>query len=80
MVRRVMLFQSRSDPLWLGNSADEVWPFVRYMGIVRGLTDGLDDACREQVMAELHRRIDANEPPRTCCTDPPPWLITAHQR
>lgn len=52
---------SISEPMWLGHTTEEAWGFVTDLGIVRGLASSLDDASREEAMAELHRRISASE-------------------
>lgn len=66
-------------PMWLGESADEAWAFVAEMGLVRGLTQGLDDASRDDAMAELRRRIDASETDDGVLLGSAAWLITARQ-
>ena len=33
---------SVTEPMWVGADAEEAWTFVSAMGLVRGLTDGLD--------------------------------------
>lgn len=66
-------------PMWLGESADEAWAFVAEMGLVRGLTQGLDEASRNDAMAELRRRIDASETDDGVLLGSAAWLITARQ-
>jgi SAM-dependent methyltransferase len=70
---------SISAPMWLGGSADDAWAFVAEMGLVRGLTDGLDDASRDQALAELCRRIRARETADGVLLGSASWLITARQ-
>jgi SAM-dependent methyltransferase len=67
---------SISAPMWLGRSADEAWAFVAEMGLVRGLTDGLDDVARDAAMAELRRRISAREAAEGVLLGSAAWLIT----
>lgn len=70
---------SISEPMWLGASAEEAWSFLAEMGLVRGITDGLDDATREGAMVELHRRLSARETADGVLIGSAAWLITARQ-
>ena len=70
---------SISAPMWLGASLQEAWSFVAEMGIVRGLSGGLDDATRAAAMAELRSRIAARETAEGVTLDSAAWLITARQ-
>lgn len=68
---------SISEPMWLGGTAEEAWGFVSEMGLVHGLTHGLDEASREAALAELHRRISARETLDGVLFGSAAWLITA---
>lgn len=70
---------SISEPIWLGESDADASEFVNGMGFVRGLTDGLDDATREEAMASLHRRITDSETTDGVLLGSAAWLITARQ-
>jgi SAM-dependent methyltransferase len=70
---------SITAPMWLGASADDAWSFVSQMGLVRGLTNGLDDPTRAAAMAELRRRIDARETADGVFLGSAAWLISARQ-
>lgn len=70
---------SISAPMWLGASVEDAWEFVADMGLVRGLSGGLDDASRKQAMAELRRRIGAGETADGVTLGSAAWLITARQ-
>lgn len=67
------------EPMWLGDSTEQAWGFVTEMGIVRGLTESLDDASREEAMTALHRRISASETAEGVLLGSAAWLITARQ-
>lgn len=70
---------SISAPMWLGDSVEDAWAFVANMGLVRGLTDNLEDAAREQAMAELRGRISASATTEGVTLGSAAWLISAHQ-
>lgn len=70
---------SISAPMWLGATVEDAWEFVADMGLVRGLTAGLDDATGAQAMAELKRRISANATADGVTLGSAAWLITARQ-
>lgn len=70
---------SIAAPMWLGESVEDAWAFVAEMGLVRGLTASLDDAGREQAMAELRRRILARATADGVTLGAAAWLITARQ-
>jgi SAM-dependent methyltransferase len=70
---------SISAPMWLGDSVEDAWAFVAQMGLVRGLTDNLDDVSRKHAMAELRRRISANATADGVTLGSAAWLITARQ-
>ena len=44
-------------PFWLGTDAEDAFGFVRTTGIVRGLTNGLDDEQRARALDVLHATI-----------------------
>lgn len=70
---------SITAPMWLGDSPDEAWTFVSEMGIVRGLTGGLDEPTAAAALSELRRRIDARQTPDGVAFGSAAWLITARQ-
>lgn len=70
---------SIAEPMWLGASVESAWEFVAEMGLVRGLTDSLDDTTREHAMAELRRRISTNATADGVILGSAAWLITARQ-
>ncbi len=54
-------FTAVNEPMILGTDAADAWAFVRSMGIVRGLTQSLDDPTREQALARLRRVLESHE-------------------
>ena len=43
---------SWTEPVWMGADANDAWTFVSGLGVVRGLTGGLDDDTRSRAMAD----------------------------
>ncbi|MGQ0615673.1 MAG: class I SAM-dependent methyltransferase [Acidimicrobiia bacterium] len=70
---------SITAPMWLGDSPDEAWSFLSEMGIVRGLTGGLDETTAAKALAELRQRIDTRQTPDGVTLGSAAWLITARQ-
>lgn len=68
------------EPLWLGATPDEAWAFVSGMGIVRGLSEGLDEATRGAAMSELRDHIGACSTPDGVVLGSAAWIITATRR
>lgn len=71
--------RSITAPMWLGGSPDEAWSFLSEMGIVRGLTGGLDETAAARALAELRQRIDTRQTPDGVTLGSAAWLITARQ-
>ena len=65
-------------PLWLGATADDAWNFVSSMGLVRGLTGGLDDDTKRACLERLRAAVAAYETPDGVQFGAGQWLITAH--
>ena len=66
-------------PFRAGADADDAFSFVRTSGIVRGLTQGLDDAQREQALATLRAALDEHATPEGVEIGSGSWLITARR-
>ncbi len=64
-------------PMWLGTDGDDAWAFVSGMGIVRGLTGGLDDDLKQDALDRLREVIDTHETPNGVALGAAEWLITA---
>jgi SAM-dependent methyltransferase len=64
-------------PMYFGSDADDAWSFVRTMGIVKGLTESLDEASRATALTQL-RQLLADRTSTDGVTLPSSsWLITA---
>jgi SAM-dependent methyltransferase len=60
-----------------GSDADDAWPFVASMGIVRGLTEGLDADARTKALERLRRVLVAHESAAGVVFASAAWLVTA---
>src|SRR3954470_20797719 len=71
----------RLDPIdslqEFGTDAADAFAFVRTMGVVNGLTQGLDKDAREGVLAALQQTLAAHEMPDGVLFAASAWLITA---
>jgi SAM-dependent methyltransferase len=66
------------EPMWLGTDADDAWAFVSGMGIVRGLTAGLDDRSRDAALTRLRQLVnDAASLKGAVTLRCAAWLVTA---
>jgi SAM-dependent methyltransferase len=66
-----------NEPVRFGSDADDAWPFVASMGIVRGLTEGLDDYARTKALEQLRRVLVAHESSEGVVFASSAWLATA---
>ena len=62
-----------------GGDADEAWAWVRTMGPVRGLSEGLDDATRKAAHERLRQVLAEHETPDGVMFGSSAWLITARR-
>ena len=67
------------QPFWLGTDADDAFGFVRTTGIVRGLTDGLDDEQRARALDALHATIVEHDRADGVAFGSGAWLISARR-
>ncbi|MGH9225713.1 MAG: class I SAM-dependent methyltransferase [Acidimicrobiales bacterium] len=67
------------QPLVLGADADEAFAFVRRMGIVKGLTQDLDDADRQRALDATYRALEAAADQDGVRFAAAAWLITARR-
>lgn len=67
------------EPMWLGRDIDEAWAFLSTMGIVRGLTEGLDDDVRRRALDRLRDRVAAHTTADGVLMGSASWLITARR-
>lgn len=67
------------EPMDLGATAADALDFARTMGIVEGLTSGLDAAVRAEAMANLARLFEEREQADGVLLPSAAWLITARK-
>ncbi len=72
-------FTEVDEPVYLGADADHAWSFVRRMGIVKGLTETLDEQPRAQALARLRDAVAAHETPGGVLMPAAAFLITARR-
>ena len=72
-------FTAVDEPMSLGTDAADAWAFVRRQGIVRGLTQSLDEATRDQALAGLRRVLESHESEDGVLFGAAAWLITARR-
>ncbi len=68
------------EPIWLGSDADDAWTFVAGMGIVRGLTQDLDEGTKRQALDRLQAVVAGYEADDGVWLPSAAWRITAHRR
>lgn len=69
--------QPLDEPIWIGSDTEDAWDFVSATGFVRGLTDGLEDATKQQALDHLRHRLAEHETADGVLMDSAAWLITA---
>jgi SAM-dependent methyltransferase len=67
------------EPMWIGPNLDDAWAFLSEMGLVRGLTEGLDEITRRRALDRLRDRVAAHETTDGVVMGSAAWLITAKQ-
>jgi SAM-dependent methyltransferase len=70
---------SLEEPLWFGANADAAYAFVGGIGIVKGLSDGLDAAARADAHEKLKAALRSHETPEGVRFGSAVWLITARK-
>jgi hypothetical protein len=70
-------FTSVEVPMFLGHDPDDAWAFTETMGIVRGLTGGLDDAAKSAALGELRAVVERHHTDGGVLLDAASWIITA---
>jgi SAM-dependent methyltransferase len=73
-------FESIDEPIEFGADLDDAWEFVRGMGIVEGLTDGLDESTKHDTLQKLRAALREHETAEGVLMDTSVWLITARRR
>lgn len=69
--------QPVDEPMQFGADPDDAFTFVRTLGIVEGLTQGLDDTDRTGALDVLHGALTAHTTSRGVQLGSAAWLITA---
>lgn len=70
---------SIDEPIWFGRDADAAYEFVGDIGIVKGLSDGLGPAARDDGHEKLKAALRSHETPEGVRFDTATWLITAER-
>src|SRR5207237_10312694 len=67
------------EPLWFGADADAAYAFVGGIGIVKGLSEGLDEVARADAHEKLKAALRSHETPEGVRFGSAVWLITARK-
>lgn len=70
-------FASIVEPVWFGTDAEAAYEFVGEIGIVKGLSDGLDSDTRAAAHERLRAALRAHETPEGVGFGSGVWLISA---
>jgi SAM-dependent methyltransferase len=74
---RAIDFAPIDEQIDLGADTADAYAFVETMGIVEGLSQGLDDEQRAQAMSNIRQMLDAHATPDGVLFGSSAWLITA---
>jgi SAM-dependent methyltransferase len=72
-------FTSFEEPLWFGADADAAYAFVGGIGIVKGLSEELDEGARADAHEKLKAALRSHETPEGVRFGSAVWLITARK-
>jgi SAM-dependent methyltransferase len=72
-------FTSFEEPLWFGADADAAYAFVGGIGMVKGLSEGLDGVARSDAHEKLKAALRSHETPEGVRFGSAVWLITARK-
>src|SRR5205814_8419764 len=70
---------SLEEALWFGADADAAYAFVGGIGIVKGLSEGLDEVARADAHEKLKAALRSHETPEGVRFGSAVWLITARK-
>lgn len=70
-------FTSIEEPVWFGADADAAYEFVGEIGIVKGLSDGLDPDTKAAAHSQLKTALRTHETPEGVRFASAVWLINA---
>lgn len=68
------------EPVEFGSDADDAFAFARTTGIVKGLTEDLDEATRAGALAQLRAALEQHDTGAGVLLGTSAWLITAARR
>lgn len=68
-----------NEPIRFGADADEAFSFVRGVGFVRGVLDGLDDTTKTRALETLRRTLAEHGSGDGVQFGSAAWLITARR-
>ncbi|HWC12220.1 MAG TPA: methyltransferase domain-containing protein [Acidimicrobiales bacterium] len=71
--------ESVDEPVTFGVDADHAFAFVRTMGIVKGLTQDLDQTARQRALDDLYAVLAAHQSDEGVVLASSAWLITARR-
>lgn len=66
-----------AEPVNAGSDADDAFAFLGTLGIVKGLTEDLDDQTRAGALDSLYALVQSHETDQGVLIDSSAWLITA---
>lgn len=75
-----VVLEAIDEPMYLGADAADALAFAKTMGIVEGLTDGLDADTKAQAMSNLAQLYQDSESTDGVLAGSAAWLITARRR
>ena len=67
------------EPIRFGSNAGDAWPFVVGMGMVKGLTEGLDADTKTRALDQLRRVLEEHDSAAGVTFASSAWLITARR-
>lgn len=70
-------FTTVDRPFWFGADTDDAFEFFRGTGVVRGLTQDLDDTARAEALDRLRATLAAHDGPAGVELGSGAWLVTA---
>lgn len=72
-------FEAIDEPVQFGSDAEDAFGFVRSLGIVKGLTQDLDEVTTTRAIDELRAMLVAHDTEAGVLLDSSAWLVTARR-
>ena len=69
--------EGQHEPIRFGSDAEDAWSFMQHIGMVKGLSHGLEEAAREDAIAKLRTELEAHASADGVTFGSAAWLITA---